>query len=109
MSDQIPTASKSRINTAICALFAASATKLKSRRKGDVVSTGLCTGAGCCACWVCGADVGPDKDDCVAVDDEEKYEGWLDFEGPWREGEERGASILRFGDGLVWKRVARLG
>jgi hypothetical protein len=36
MSDQIPTASKSRINTAICALFAASATKLKSRRKGDV-------------------------------------------------------------------------
>jgi hypothetical protein len=41
--------------------------------------------------------VGPDKDDCVAVkEEEEKYEGWLDFEGPWREGEERGASILRF-------------
>lgn len=40
--------------------------------------------------------MGPDKDDCVAVEEEEKYEGWLNFEGSWREGEERGASILGF-------------
>jgi hypothetical protein len=39
--------------------------------------------------------VGPDKDDCGAVE-EEKYDAWFDFEGPWREGEESGASILRF-------------
>lgn len=66
------TPSKSRMSTAICARFAASATRLKSRRKGEAVSVGLCGGgAGCWTCWlwVWGAEVGP-----VDVADEEDEE-----------------------------------
>jgi len=62
--------SKSLIKTAICARLAASATKLKSRKKGDVVSIGFCAGGGCCI-W--GADVGAF---CVEEEEEAKYE-WL--------------------------------
>jgi len=80
------------MRTAICARFAASATKLKSRRKGDVVSAALCCGCGgggSCCCG--GADVG--ALDCVDVDWELKYVCWP-FEGPFRDGDESGASIL---------------
>ena len=57
--EEIATPSISRISTAICARFAASATRLKSRRKGEV--SVLCCGGGTCAagCFCCGADVGP--------------------------------------------------
>lgn len=56
--DESATPSISRISTAICARFAASATRLKSRRNGDVSC--LCCGGGGCAAGCCfGADVGP--------------------------------------------------
>jgi len=73
--DPIPTASKSRMRTAICARFAASATKLKSRRNGDVASAVLCWvggGCGCCCCWG-GTDVEALDSADVDVDFEVKY------------------------------------
>jgi hypothetical protein len=83
----------SLINTAICARFAASATKLKSRRKGDAESMGICRcGGGCCGCCVVlGAEVGPL--DCADEEVETaKCECWF-FEGPFRDGDDNGASI----------------
>lgn len=54
IASQMPTASRSRISMAICARLAASATRLKSRRKGEVASVRGGGGEGgwycCCGC-----------------------------------------------------------
>jgi hypothetical protein len=59
-----PTASISRIKTAICARFAASATRLKSLKNGDVPLTSLTLRV----CWL---DAGAD---CAGCD------GWLVYD-----------------------------
>lgn len=72
VQDERATPSKSRINTAIWARFAASATRVKSLRKTSVDADLICAGGGgrpwlvgdCCVeamnelCWVLGDEIG---------------------------------------------------
>jgi hypothetical protein len=85
------TDSRSRISTAIWARFAASATRLKSRRKGEAVSGRGSCGGGCEKerGWVAEEEV---------VVAEEGFGGWLEAEEEEEEDVEE-ESIGR--DGLV--------
>jgi len=96
-----PTASMSLINTAICALFAASATRLKSLRKGDTVLASLTPLCDCACCWLGACAWFADAAGCDVYED-----AWeVDVDGaPWKycdgcesEGEESGAFIVGCG------------
>lgn len=93
-----PMASMSLISTAIWARFAASATRLKSLKNGDVAfaspitlcacgwATGACAAAACCCC---DADVGTWP--CC----------WKYCGGWFKDGDDSGASIVGLGGGEV--------
>lgn len=84
-----PTASRSLINTAICALFAASATKLKSRKKGDAVFASLTPLCPCPCCWPGACTWFTEPAGCGVYEDCCKVDVDCDSEG-----EETGASIV---------------
>lgn len=86
----------SLIKTAICALFAASATRLKSLRKGDASLTPRCVCVGCwLGAWAGFADAaGWEAYEDVCEAEDEGGAPWKYCDGCERDGEESGASIV---------------